>query len=336
MPNPNNSEPHAESDVLPMLHLSSEMLPPEQRFEVWRQFTAPIMSIELPKSKHDDYSFDYTGYRSDKLLFGHATFDKIGFSRGAVRSTTETAAASEQITLQFYAAGQAQGGLDNGTPLFLRPDRVVLHDLAHSYMGVATNCEVMSIMIPRRLLTHHDLIYSQTPVLSWPLTSPSGRLIKDVWDTLWTDLPYHKPADAAIADAGLLGLLNGLLSGQLNEDARPAVEQVTLGAMQQYIQANLHRADLGVEALCRTYHCSRKTVHRIFSPCGGLRNYIRQQRLLRCFHILKNLAPDSRLSVKAIAARWGFTNPTYFSRIFKQQFGRTPSELKSLPHLPTE
>ncbi|MGB0564261.1 MAG: helix-turn-helix transcriptional regulator [Spirulinaceae cyanobacterium] len=328
-----NSEPQPQPESLPMFHLSSEMFPTEHRFEAWRQFTAPAMSAELSEPKSDDYSFNYTGYLSDKLVFGRATFDKIWFSGSSAESTTEV---SEQIILQFYISGQAQGSLENGTPLLLQPDRIVLHDMAYGYTGVATNCDVMSITIPRHLLTHHDLIYSHTPVLPWSITSPSGRLLKTAIEMLWEELPSLTPIDAASVDAGLLGLINGLLSGQLDEATRPAVEQLTLQTMQKYIQANLHRADLKVEDLCQTYYCSRATVYRLFTPCGGLMNYIRQQRLSRCFQILKNLDPASRLSVKEIAARWGFTNPTHFSRLFKRQFDITPGELKSLFFLQTE
>ncbi|MGB0564260.1 MAG: helix-turn-helix transcriptional regulator [Spirulinaceae cyanobacterium] len=310
-----------------MLHLSSEMFPSEQRFAAWRQFTSPVMSVELPEARAEAYTFNYRGYLADKLVFGRATFDPMGFGRGAAQATTET---PEQISLQFYTAGQAQGSLENGTPLLLRPDRIVLHDLAHSYCGAAENCGVMSVMIPRRLLTHHDRIYSQTPIVTWPIASPSGRLLKTTLETIWQELPHQTPAEAAIANAGFLGLLNGLLSGQWTEETRSAVERVTLQVMQAYVQAQLHRADLGVEDLCRTYGCSRSKVSRLFSPCGGVMYYIRQQRLHRCFQILKHLDPASRLSVKAIAARWGFTNPTQFSRLFKQEFGMTPGELKAL------
>ncbi|MEM8637337.1 MAG: AraC family transcriptional regulator [Cyanobacteria bacterium P01_G01_bin.54] len=303
------------------------MFLPEYGFEAWRQFIAPVMSVELPEPKYNNYKFDFTGYLSDQLVFGRGSYNKIWFNRGSAQSNTE---ASEQISLQFYTEGQAQGNLENGTPLVLRPDRIVLHDLAHPCTGIVSECNLLSAIIPRRLLKHHDLIYSQNPVLSWSITSPNGRLLKTVLETLYEEMPRLTLTDAATASAGLLGLLNGLLSSQWDEETRPAVEQVTLGAMQKYIQLNLHRPDLKVEDLCNEYYCSRATVYRIFSPCGGLMTYIRQQRLNRCFQILKKLSPDSQLSVKDLAARWGFTSPAHFSRLFKEQFDITPGELKSL------
>ncbi|WP_461012534.1 helix-turn-helix domain-containing protein, partial [Streptomyces capparidis] len=52
---------------------------------------------------------------------------------------------------------------------------------------------------------------------------------------------------------------------------------------------------------------------------------IRQRRLEHCRRDLADPALRSR-PVRAIAARWGFTDPAHFSRTFRAAYGITPRD----------
>jgi AraC-like DNA-binding protein len=52
---------------------------------------------------------------------------------------------------------------------------------------------------------------------------------------------------------------------------------------------------------------------------------IRRRRLERCRIDLTR----SDRTVAAVAARWGFADPAYFSRLFKATYGYNPTALKS-------
>jgi AraC-like DNA-binding protein len=72
---------------------------------------------------------------------------------------------------------------------------------------------------------------------------------------------------------------------------------------------------------------SRSQLYRLFAPAGGVAEYIREQRLRRCLADLMSVAHAHR-QIADIAYSWGFTDPTYFAKAFKQRFGRTPSEAR--------
>jgi transcriptional regulator GlxA family with amidase domain len=53
--------------------------------------------------------------------------------------------------------------------------------------------------------------------------------------------------------------------------------------------------------------------------------YIREQRLLQCQIALRNPSLRDK-SITEISIRWGFNSVAHFSRAYKAQFGKAPSE----------
>ncbi|MFD4701025.1 helix-turn-helix transcriptional regulator [Streptomyces niveus] len=58
--------------------------------------------------------------------------------------------------------------------------------------------------------------------------------------------------------------------------------------------------------------------------------WIRHRRLERCRLDLANPRLNAR-PIQAIAERWGFTNPTHFSRLFRAAYGIPPRDYRHLP-----
>jgi hypothetical protein len=57
-------------------------------------------------------------------------------------------------------------------------------------------------------------------------------------------------------------------------------------------------------------------------------NYVRELRLQRAYHLLTP-GDASKEQIGDIAYRCGFEDPMHFTRLFRQRFGPTPSELRS-------
>lgn len=97
-------------------------------------------------------------------------------------------------------------------------------------------------------------------------------------------------------------------------------------AVRDLIARDLSSADLGVAKLMGAIGISRTALYRLFEEDGGVQAYIRQQRLARVRSDLATADPRARIA--DIAARWGFDDPAYFSRIFRQRFGMSPREYR--------
>lgn len=94
-----------------------------------------------------------------------------------------------------------------------------------------------------------------------------------------------------------------------------------------FIVSNLGDPDLSVEAVARHCNVSPRYLRNVFAKQEGhaVVAFIREQRLLRC----RSELIDGTLSDKPIAnvaMAWGFNDPAYFSKAYRQRFGTTPTQ----------
>jgi AraC-like DNA-binding protein len=316
-----------QPDALPVSRLDAAQVPLAHRFDAWHEACAPLFDSTC---LGDPRRFDAgaIGYLVDQLVFTRVHFERMHFSRGAAHLSNGE---SDCITVQYYRRGSITGRLDDGTPLHMAPDRISVHDFAHAYAGVGETTENFGVIIPRHLLTGHDHIYRHSPMFSWSLDSPQGRLLTSALAAIWRELPLATQSESTAIASGFVGLVNGLLAAEPASDDRGAVEAAALRAMQDYLRANVRRPDLDVADLCREFHCSRATLYRLFQPYGGVKAYHRGLRLEGAFRELALTRGSARGRVCAIAERWGFSNLSHFHRSFKGRFELSPSDVLPPP-----
>jgi transcriptional regulator GlxA family with amidase domain len=100
--------------------------------------------------------------------------------------------------------------------------------------------------------------------------------------------------------------------------------------LQRYIRANLADPRLSPTTIADALHVSRRTLYATLSPDDeGVASEIRRQRLERARAML--LDPSRTRSVADIAASVGRPNAAHFSRLFRDRYGHSPSELRGSP-----
>ena len=93
-----------------------------------------------------------------------------------------------------------------------------------------------------------------------------------------------------------------------------------------FINQHLSNPNLDPELVASAHFISTRQLYNIFRETGvSVAQWIKQRRLAEC---KRDLADPlfAELPVAAIAARWAFDEAPYFSRIFKETFGVTPSQ----------
>ena len=105
-------------------------------------------------------------------------------------------------------------------------------------------------------------------------------------------------------------------------------EDVFLQKIQKIIEAHLSDADFTVMHLCQKIRLSQPQLYRKVKALTGksIASYIRSFRL----HKAKEMLQTTSLNVSEVAYEVGFTEPSYFSRSFSEEFGFPPSELHNL------
>ena len=93
------------------------------------------------------------------------------------------------------------------------------------------------------------------------------------------------------------------------------------------IRSSYHKAEFGIESICKELNISRVTLHRSFVKSCGISPgaYLAEYRIERAKELLKR-----GVAVKATALSCGFTDPLYFSKAFCKAEGISPREFRRL------
>lgn len=112
------------------------------------------------------------------------------------------------------------------------------------------------------------------------------------------------------------------------EEQRERSIHATVAAIRDYVDNFFYQA-ISLDELSKRYHYNEKYLGTLFKQEMGMsfRDYLNQQRLSFAKALLRN----SSTNMVDVASRSGFNNVTYFNRVFKNQFGMTPSQYRERP-----
>lgn len=130
--------------------------------------------------------------------------------------------------------------------------------------------------------------------------------------------PHSAPTQHAL-EAALLWMLVDLLDDEVPETG---TDSNRVFQVKWLVHSHLSNPELSVTFLAEQMRVSAGYLSHVFGEGadGSLIQYIHQQRVARAIEALGS----NKLSVSEIAWACGFTDPSYFSRIFRKQTGLTP------------
>lgn len=194
-----------------------------------------------------------------------------------------------------------------------------------------TEVEVVEPFLKRTLIFPRERVLSVCPRLAEvdalpPLgQSPPARLLARYVDALAAELSsFDEAAGAAAADAAL-ELLRGAVEPSV-PSTRAAKREALRASVRRFVRSRLQDPMLCPETIARAHAISVRALHALFEDSGeSVSGLVRHERLRRC---LEDLERPTGGSVTEIAFRWGFRDAAHFSRVFKREFGQTPSEAR--------
>ncbi|WP_233290011.1 helix-turn-helix domain-containing protein [Kitasatospora sp. MBT66] len=148
-----------------------------------------------------------------------------------------------------------------------------------------------------------------------------------------TSLGEHA-AECGPEELGRLGAIARDLAAVCLAEHADAGREVDAGAQARallervkvFIEHNLDDPDLAPGTIAERHHISVRSLHLLFQhEEESVSRLIRRRRLERCRADLAR--PElAHHSVRDLAARWGFANPSAFGRAFREAYGLTPRE----------
>ncbi|WP_460061077.1 helix-turn-helix domain-containing protein [Streptomyces sp. YKOK-I1] len=160
-----------------------------------------------------------------------------------------------------------------------------------------------------------------------------GALLADFLISLERRADTLPPSDAPRLGGVVLDLLSAWCAQLLDTEADLAPEtrqQALARHIQVFIRQNLHDPDLAPPVIAAAHHISLSYLHRIFpqqTQGETVAAWIRGQRLEGAARDLAN--PSARtLPIHAVAARWGISRASDFTRAFRTAYGLSPKEYR--------
>jgi AraC-like DNA-binding protein len=154
--------------------------------------------------------------------------------------------------------------------------------------------------------------------------APAVRLLSGFLGLLLGNSDGFTAAAASAARAAALELVVAAardastpVSSALGRSLRPL--------MDTWIDHHLTTGEITPAALAAAHAVSVRTVHRLFAESGEtVGGVVRSRRLARARRELL----EENHPVADIAMRWGFADASHFTRLFRQEYGCTPSDAR--------
>lgn len=311
------------------LHLSTATLPEAERFDIWRElYGRAIFNVEIEPIGEQPFSADAT-------LCMLPDVGIVSGWRGAAHyrvTPAMTGNASEGVLLSTVRSGIGIGR-QRGNELTLGPGQTLF--AASSDPGkwtLPTGGTFQTVRVSRRLISalapnFEDLIGRQVvgSGRALQLLSSYAEIVQQT-DIAGDDTLAHAAA-SHIAD--LMALVIGS-SGEVAELAKGrGVRAARLATIKAHIKANIGRAPVSLASVAAAHGVSRRYVQMLFEEEGvTFTSFFNAQRLVFAYRVLTDPAKAGQ-RIGELAYDLGFQDLSTFHRLFKRQFGATPSEVRN-------
>lgn len=301
-----------------------------RRLESWADILADThLAFDIGPTPHTPAKFDGAVTRrriGDLVLVDCAASPFRGHRGQSVIGGQREREQSDQILgFQFVCRG-VETVREGSRQLALTAGDVVLWDGT-----LPTDVEIVEAFYKRTLLFPRERVLALCPRLgevnAFPSLSESGpaRLLVRYMNALVAELPRLDSAAGNAAANAALELLRAAIEPTL-PPSRSVARAAMRSEIRRYVRTHLHEPALSPASIAQAYAMSVRALHALFEDADeSVAGLVRSERLLRC---LEDLQRPNAGSVTEIAFRWGFCDAAHFSRVFKREFGATPSDIR--------
>ncbi|MCT1558527.1 helix-turn-helix domain-containing protein [Helcobacillus massiliensis] len=212
----------------------------------------------------------------------------------------------------------------------LRPGDIAIYDASRPYaLRSETGMHTIVLAFPyQRLGIPRDELSRVTAVV-FPFDSPLGAVVNPFLAGLARSMVQMADDDIERLAQTAIDLLVTVLSAELRRSLGDDPRRQLLHEVLETIERRLSDPELSPSAVAEEHFISTRHLHALFSERGiTVAGWMRHRRLER---IRRDLADPLHTStpVARLAARHGLLNAAHFSRMFRAEFGVTPSAYRA-------
>ncbi|WDD93619.1 AraC family transcriptional regulator [Burkholderia sp. FERM BP-3421] len=308
---------------------STRDYPSGQRFESWAEHNR-LRELTMCDESDDGFAFDQADVPFGQMLLGFRRFASSAAAAPSSYRFVRTTTLIRQDGFDFFylllnCNDTVRYEID-GQGREQPHSCLALLDMSKPFSATVPEGESLILTVPRSMIP-----VSASVLHGRILNCHASLLLMSQLQLAARYLPVLRAEQIAHIAQGVLNLLHAVFTpgADVAEQSPYGAEHLQHERAKQYIEANLDSPDLKVEQICREVGLSRSALYRLFAPMDGVATYIRRRRLIKIRgHLLAHQA--SHRTISELAYRYGFNSPTQFCRAYKQYFGYTPRESRSL------
>jgi AraC-like DNA-binding protein len=316
-----------DHQLLAVSDYSTAAFAPAEQFAAWRSGHAALFDFfPLDGIAPPSFAAEARTYLVGNLFVGWTSYPAHRFTRDERKAGEGV----DQFLIRLNLSG-GHIGTNGKHHVEARAGDIDVIDMTQTMSYDAAQSTVIVVGIPRPLLEAalpdardlHGLTLSGTRAL--------GALLADFLRSLKQRLPEMTRDEADGIAVATVAIVAACLRPE-HDAMATATDQRTGGALtlvRAHIEEHLASPGLDIDTLCQTFTISRSSIYRLFAPFGGVRNYVRNRRLVRAFVALADPAQRHR-AIGEIAFDCGFVSETHFGRIFRGAFRCTPGQARYL------
>lgn len=307
------------SKRLELRRFTTAEVPKRDRHEAWTNRDWPSLAPLYRTIPTEQFDVVSERLLLDQLIIQYADITAQHWIRDAIRSHDP-----DHLNVVITLRGNAQGTV-RGLDFHTAAGDLLLVDLARTSSHFSTGSRTILVSVPRALASARGLDPAALggAVLRSGLTGLLASHLLNV-----REAAPETPSDSAgLLARGVLDLIALAVSGS-GRAVAPVVGRESAGlTARAAIERELESPRLSISKLCQSLGISRSTLHRLFAAEGGVQNYIRTRRLQAVRKALGDSA--SAEPIHGLAERLGFSDAAHLSRLFRAQFGMTPSDWRA-------
>lgn len=299
-------------------------------FDSWRSLVSQsFVPLQVTAERRDHF----TAKLRTRTL-GDVFVSEVGANPHQVERTPELIAAGDspnyKLSLQLSGTGLL---MQDGREAILRPGDMAVYDTARPYtLAFDNDFRSLVLMFPHGLIDLPRDAVAQITAHRIAGDEGIARVVAPFLAHLTDNMARLTSHSGLRLAHNTLDLVTTLLHSEMDVHVggHSASHRAALvHDIRAYIDNNLADPGLSPAAIAAANFISTRHLHGVFKDQGvTVSAWIRSRRLEHCRRDLADPLFAAR-PVSVVAARWGFTDASHFSRLFRATFGEAPTDYRA-------
>ena len=306
---------------------STRGVPAARRIELWEEHNADaLVALQCRMLEGAALEASEANLQLDRLHLAHVEANPHAVERTARTVRTRP---TESVALYFTLVGEAAFYHEDGVRM-LRPGQLLVCDADRPFLrGFSQGLEELAIKVPYDVFRSVGGTVPRTArVIDFGTpgaASASGNTYAAALAAL-VARAVGPDGDGAADEGAALDLIAAVVAQPATSGAQAAGAH--FAAAEQYVRQWLRDPTLSARRIAAAIGLSDRQLSRVFAERGTtVPRFVARRRVELAGRMLR-MSSYAEQTVEAIGLRCGFSSAAQFSRVFREQAGMSPSEVR--------